>query len=325
MEENIFSGANFSEIKVLTPEDFSSVLGGSLSVRLEAKVRELNIQYRNLTQGERDDCIRAAIKILLDPEMDRSGEHRLDRWERGWSENLAALKERGESGLLPAYFSVKRDLVKWSKWRQEYIKPLKEGFDYKILSVILEWLFERYAVDVGSVYEFGCGTGHHLLRLREINKTAKIYGLDWAEASQKIIAEMVASGMAQNIYGKKFDFFNPDRSFILDKNSAVYTVGALEQVGEKHEKFIDYLISNKPKICFHVEPIGEVLDESNLIDCLAKEYYKKRNYLTNFVGHLKALEKEGKVDIKQVQRSYLGGSLLTEYVIVVWSPKGETH
>lgn len=307
-------------IKVLSPKDFSLVLNEPLSVKIKDKIKELNIEYVRLTPEERDECIKASVKILLDPEFDKSGEHRLSKWEKGWSENLQSFKNKGKSGLLPAYFSLNRELVNWSRWKQEYIKPLQKGFDYKILSIILEWLFEKYVMDADSIYEFGCGTGHHLLRLREFNKTAKIYGLDWTEASQNTIDEMIAKGIAENIYGRKFDFFNPDKSLILGENSVVYTVGALEQVGDKHKKFINYLLKNKPKVCFHIEPIGELLDESNLVDYLAKEYYKKRNYLSDFISHLKFLEKEGKINIQKEQRTYLGGSLLTEYAVVVWAP-----
>jgi len=308
------------KIKILSPEDFASVLGEELSPRIINTIKDLNIEYLEVSPEERDECIRAGIKILLDPGFDKSGEHRLEKWEKGWSDNLQILKERGKEGLLPAYFSLKRELVNWSRWKRNYIKPLEEGFDYKILSVILEWLFEKYAMRADFVYEFGCGTGHHLLGLREFNKYATLYGLDWAEASQKILQEMVDQKLIANLHGRKFDFFNPDQSLVLDKNSVVYTVGALEQVGNKHKKFIDYLIKNKPKICFHVEPIGEILDDSNLLDYLAMEYYKKRNYLSEFISHLRLLEKEGRITIQKVQRTYLGGSLLTEYGVVVWSP-----
>ncbi|MBI2278857.1 MAG: hypothetical protein HYU81_02235 [Candidatus Brennerbacteria bacterium] len=308
------------EHHIFSPDDFSSAIGEPLSERVKSKIEELNIEYARMTPQERDECIKTSVKILLDPEFDASGAHRLGKWEKGWSENLQAFRERGKGGLVPGYFSATRDLVKWGKWKQEYIRPLQGNLDYKFLSIILEWLFEKYIPAASSVYEFGCGTGHHLLKVREFNPEAKIYGLDWAEASQEIIKEMVAKDVAKNTYGKKFDFFNPDESFALDANSVVYTVGALEQVGEKHEKFIAYLLKNRPKICFHVEPIGELLDDSNRTDFLTQSYYRKRNYLSNFVNHLKALEKEGKIKIEKAQRTYLGGSLLTEYAVVMWSP-----
>ncbi|MFH1162110.1 MAG: class I SAM-dependent methyltransferase [Candidatus Jorgensenbacteria bacterium] len=306
------------EIKVFSPEDFSSAFDEPISERLKDRIKSLNIKYVGLTPKERDECIKASIKLLLDiGEKNRSGGHRLGIWEKSWSKNLQAFKEKGKSGLLPDYFG-NDDVV---RWKQEWIKPLQGGFDYSVLSVILGWLFEKYAAGAGSIYEFACGTGHNLLYLREFNGTAKLYGLDWAEASQEIIREMAAKGVAQNIYGRKFDFFNPDESFVLDDNSVVFTVGGLEQIGDRCEKFIAYLLKNKPKVCFHAEPIGELLDESRLEDYLAKEYYRRKNYLANFISHLKLLEQNGKIKLQKVQRTYLGGNLFTEYMVVVWSPR----
>lgn len=317
MRRNIFIETNNKEIKILTPEDFSEAFNDSLSPSIKDKIRNLNIEYVELTLDERDACIRECVRVLLDPNVEISGAHRLEKWEKGWGENLKALKVGKEKALLPLYFK-KDEIV---RWRQKWIKPLNPGFDFSVLSIILEWLFEKYASQADSIYEFGCGTGHHLLRLREFNRTAKIYGLDWAEASQKIILEMIEKGIAQNTYGKKFDFFNPDESFSLDKKSVVYTVGALEQVGERHENFLKYLIKNKPKICFHIEPIAELLDPNNLLDFLSIEYFKKRNYLSNFLTRLRALESEGKIKIHDARRTYLGGNIYVDhYSVVVWSP-----
>ncbi len=310
------------EPKTLTPEDIAGVVGESLSPRVEGIVRDLAVSYTELTSAERDYCLRSAIQILLDPvQMDKSGAHRIEKWEKGWSSNLEALKKEGKEGLLPAYFSVDRELTRWARWRREYVKPTEKGFDYKVLSIMLSWLFEKYAAKAPAVYEFGCGTGHHLLRLREFNPTAKIYGLDWAEASQNIIAEMVKEGLAKDTFGRKFDFFHPDESFALEPGSVVYTVGALEQVGSEHGAFIDYLLKNKPERCFHVEPVWELMDPENLLDYLVIEYFKRRNYLSNFMSSLREREKQGTLTVEKAFRTYLGGSLLTEYSIVIWSPK----
>ena len=41
----------------------------------------------------------------------------------------------------------------------------------------------------------------------------------------------------KNIYGYKFDYFNPNPKFIIEKNSIVLTVASLEQTGEEFEKY----------------------------------------------------------------------------------------
>jgi SAM-dependent methyltransferase len=304
------------EVKIFQPKYFASVIKELLSPKLEQKIKDLNIKYVGLTPEERDRCIAASIRVLLDPEVDKSGEQRLGKWEKSWSENLSAI-EKGEKRLLPYYFQE----YGVGRWMGEYIKPLEKGFDYKVLSIILDWLFEKYIADVGTVYEFGCGTGHNLLRAREFNPEAKIFGLDWTEVSQKIISEMAEKGIVKNTFGKRFDFFNPDPSFYLEKNSAVYTVSALEQVGDRHENFINYLLKQKPRVVFHAEPIEEFLDENNLLDFLTKKYYEKRNYLKGFLTKLKSLEKGDKIEILKAERTYLAGDLIMEYMVVAWAPK----
>ena len=97
--------------------------------------------------------------------------------------------------------------------------------------MIVDWLFDTYMREAESIYEFGCGTGYHLIRLRDINPSAVLYGLDWTAASQKIISLLVDKKYASNIYGQRFDYYNPDMAFRLNKNAVVYTVASLEQIG----------------------------------------------------------------------------------------------
>lgn len=307
------------ETKQLTPADFAQALGEPISDALAQKISDYGFDYLELTRDERDECIRVIVDKLLDPRIDRSGGHRLELWEKGWGENLEMFKEGigGKEALVPKYFD-KYDVV---RWKQEFVKVLKPDFEYQMLAMIEYWLFEKYLKDARDIYEFGCGTGHNLLRAREVNAQAKLTGLDWATASQRIIAQLVKEGVLNNATGHRFDFFHPDHSLKLAPGAAVYSIAALEQVGTESNKFVDYLLANKPKICVHVEPTFEVLDEKHLLDYLAIQYYKKRNYLWGFLTYLRELEEKGKIVIHQAQRTYLGHFLTEGYTAIVWSPK----
>jgi hypothetical protein len=307
---------DIGEIHAITKEDLAPIFG-TMTDRVAKKIKEINLEYTYITLEERDECIRRIIEALLGPELEVVGEHRHAKWEKGWGENLDAFKKGDKDALVPYYF--RKDQI--ARWKREFIKPIKPSFDYGALTIILEWLYEKYMKDAAAIYEFGCGTGHHLPQLREINPTAKLVGLDWAEASQKIIAEMVQKGILKNTEGRKFNFFEPDHSFELEKDAVAYTVAALEQVGERHTAFVDYLLEKKPKLCVHVEPIYEVLDPTNLPDYLSIEYFRKRKYLWGFLTHLRELEKQGKVKIHDARRTYLGGNMFVDhYSIIVWSP-----
>ena len=191
---------------------------------------------------------------------------------------------------------------------------------FNSLEIILDWLFDKYLCYVDAIYEFGCGTGHNLLRARRVNPNAILWGMDWATVSQQKNALLAEHKIDHNIQADRFDYFNPDDSFRIKPNSVVYTLASLEQVGARWENFIDYLLSNKPKLCIHVEPIAELLDSNKLIDYLSIEYFKKRNYLEGFLSGLLKLEKQVRVRIHRSQRTHIGSLFVEGYSEVVWSP-----
>jgi hypothetical protein len=305
------------EIKTLDANDFESVFNEKLTEYVKSKIREYNFQYTNISFEEYNNILKRVINTLLDPNLSKSGEHRREAWERGWDENYEKFtdKENIES-IQPLYFE-KYNVI---RWKQNYIKTLSKGFERNSLAIIQDWLFDKYLRGAESVYEFGCGTGHNLLRVREVNSTAEIWGLDWAKSSQKLIQKMGRKGIVKNIYAHNFDYFHPDQHFILKSDAFVYTVASLEQVGSKYEEFISYLLKNKPKLCFHIEPIAELLDENSLLDYLSIEYFRKRNYLSGFLNYLRKLEKSSTIKIHTAQRTYIGSMFIDGYSVIVWQP-----
>ena len=90
--------------------------------------------------------------------------------------------------------------------------------------------------------------------------------------------------------------------------------------GINFTKFLDYILINKPKFIVNVEPLNETLDNKDLLQNLSIKYFKKRNYLNNYVLHLKSLEKQKKVKIMDTYRTGLGSKYIEGYSIVVWKP-----
>ncbi|MBL7057790.1 hypothetical protein ISS03_00475 [Patescibacteria group bacterium] len=303
--------------KKLITVDFEKAFGEKLSSYVEEKIKQYDFTYTDFTQEERDYWLRRAVDILLDPNLEFSGEHRRDQWEVGWGQNLSLLeKEDVMQSINPHYFG-KYPILRFC---QKFIKPISSNFEVNSLYVIQHWLFDQYLRDSDSIYEFGCGTGHNLFNVQEINTTAKIWGLDWANCSQDIIRKLVADGMAKNFYAHNFDYFKPDENFKLGTNSAIYTVASLEQIGTDFKPFVEYILKNKPNICIHIEPFNELLDEKNLLDYLSLRYFKKRRYVNGFIDHLHELEANGKIKIIREQRSFIGSFFIDGYTVVVWSP-----
>lgn len=300
----------------ISSKDFEVVFKDNLSEFVKKKIKQFNFLAQKVLGKERDQILLKILTTLLDPELPKAGKHRLTQWERGWGENLKDLKSKKNASIIPLYFG-KYNIV---RFKQEFLKPESANFEYNMLTVIEYWLFDKYLRKAKSIYEFGCGTGHNLLRVREINPEAQIFGLDWAKSSQGIIKMIKKETQDTNLYAYNFDFFKPSKNFKLNESSAVYTVAALEQIGDNFQPFINYLLKNKPKICIHIEPISELLDENNLVDYLSQLYFKKRNYLNGFLLKLQELEKKGKIKIHRAQRTFIGSLYIEGYSVIVWSP-----
>lgn len=299
-------------IKKITIQDFERAFGEELSSFVREKISGFVFEYEEVQEKEKDLLVLSILKSIS-AGLRKAGPHRAQDWVHGWAENRDEVKQ----SIKPKYFGK----LPHVRWQGKFIKPISEDFEYNMAQVLQFWLFEKYMSGSTSIYEFGCGTAHNLLRAEEVSPAAKLYGLDWATSSQETIRE-INKLHGKDIQGHNFNFFEIDHSLKLDASSTVYTFAALEQVGENHTDFIDYLIEQNPSICLHVEPIAELLDpESNLLDHLSVEYFRERNYLRNFYNHLKDLETSGKIEIIKAQRSQIGSFYVDGYSIVAWRPK----
>ena len=306
-----------SNVCRLEPIDFAEAFGETPDPYVSERIKNYPFVYREVSREERDNCLLKAVQALLDPDVTRAGDQRYGQWEDGWGANLNQLKQPFDfSAIVPGYFGKHKML----RWRQEYIEPMDSQFQYSAHVVLQDWLFNKYFRDMDTVYEFGCGTGHNLFRVRDVNQKAALWGLDWTIASQKILKWLKQNGVDANINGYRFDLSKPDHSFHLEPDAGVYTVAALEQIGRRFIPFLSYLIKNRPKLCIHIEPIAELLDENNLMDYLSIQYFKRRQYLDGFLTSLRQMETEGKVRIHLARRTFIGSLFIEGYAVVVWSP-----
>jgi hypothetical protein len=145
-------------------------------------------------------------------------------------------------------------------------------------------------------------------------------GFDWARSSQEIIRDVANSTGDKALFAENFDFFQPDSLLHLQADSVAITVAALEQVGNRHKSFVDFLVRSEVGIVINFEPIGEMLSDENLLEGISKLYFEKREYLEGYLSYLHELRDEGKIEILQEQRAHFGSFFIEGYSVVVWRP-----
>ena len=112
-----------------------------------------------------------------------------------------------------------------------------------------------------------------------------------------------------------------ERKLEIEKDSAIYTSGALEQLSGKIYDFINFTLSKKPKIVIHVEPAPQFYDTNKLVDFTADFFQRKRGYTDNLLDYLMILEKKNKIKIIKKIKSPFGSLMIEGYNFIAWRPK----
>lgn len=303
----------------LTSKSFAKIFDtkeDALPILARQAIKKANFKYKKVDGKKYDESLLKVVKALNSKTLKISGPNRLNDWEKGWGENLAEFKRSkcDLDRLIPKFVKEDENI----RFQGNFIDPESESFETDFVTVMRYYLFNKYYKDIKTLYEFGAGTGLNLVAVSEVFSEMKLVGLDWAKSSIEIINSLKEK-LNINISGKRFDLFKPDRKYQLDKDSAILTIGTLEQLGENFKPFINHLLRNKPKICINIETLYELYDQNNLLDFLAIKYLEKRNYLKGFLSYLKNLEAKKKVKILEVKRTF-GSFYHDGYTYIVWRP-----
>ena len=306
---------------ILTPKDFARLFGiadSDLPADCRSLIDKHDFRYRTLNVEERDQVLLEVLKRIESEQFSLAGKEGKERWEKGWAENRDGfLKGNGDPAkLIPKYIRPGQHV----RIDQQYATTSDPNFEFNWYEIFRLWLFRTYLADVDTVYEFGCGSGFNLAALAKLYPDKKYYGLDWAQASVDIANEL-GKTYGWDMHGQLFDFFAPDRDLRIEENSAVLTIGALEQTGTDYGAFMEYLLDASPKLCIHIEPIIEWYDENNLVDYAGVRFLQKRKYWSGFPKQLEELERKGQAEIVRSKRSYFGSLYVEGYSQLIWRPK----
>lgn len=297
--------------------DIRVMLGIDKTLQAFGGLSENDFSYRKVFGVERDFEILNCIKRIEKDVQVVGTPERAEVWENGWMENLEEFRETLDvDKLKPKYFHSDFPI----RFKGELIKSENPRFQVQLDLLIKRCIFELYASGCDHIYEFGCGTGYNLVELSEMYPEKNLYGLDFTRSGVDILG-LLHKKLKKNIRGSRFDFTMPDTSYQIERGGVIFTFAALEQIGEKFDKFVDYLQESDAKLVVHLEPIVELYDENSLFDYLAKRFHQKRGYLSGLLPYLKKLDGEGSIVIEKVQRLHLGNHNHEGYTLIVWSPR----
>lgn len=303
--------------KSVSVDVFANIVGcpvSDLPERCSAFLQSADLAYRALSDDEHNAEVTRALTELTRP-LKVSGPHREVDWQAGWSENYQELKSTGDlNTLVPKFVKVGAPV----RFRGEYIYTRSHNFESIFVEALRLYLFDRYLGGYDSIHEFGCGSGHNLVSLAKRFPGKNLKGYDWAESSGDIV-QLLREEFELDIEFERFDLYSDTFAFELSDKDACFSIGTLEQVGDKFRPFVDHLISCRVGVVVHVETLKELYDESTPFDYVASQYLKKRNYLNGLLDYLRMLESSGKVEILDVRKT-IGSQFHDGYSYVVWRP-----
>ncbi len=234
----------------------------------------------------------------------------------------SSINSRGDrsrsNSLRPQYFRGEPTC----RFHGRYIRPIEPSFEYEVSLTLRRLIFEKFLGGFETVVEIGCGTGINILLLAAHFPKMRLVGCDWAAPSRDIV-NAIANQSGRDIEGHLFNMLTAQGwdGATIDGKTAVLTVHAMEQLAGNWRPFADFVLSRKPALCLHIEPILELYDGSPFDD-RARRYHLKRGYLSGYLPFLQDLAQDGKIELVNVQRVPFGGVYHEAYSIVAWRPRG---
>lgn len=284
------------------------------SIRMIAQ--SFSMECEPLETEARDAHLLHVLQRVHETRLHRDDAENRLAFEKGWSENLKASLESGISAgaLTPRYVRPHGTI----RWMGGFAAPQDPFLAHKLLQLSVKWSFQRHLEGTGSAYEFGCGSCQYLHALGQMRPDMDLVGLDFTQASVAIAQRLRAYGA--KVSGQHFDMLKPDRSFRLKPGSAVFTVGALEQLGERFEPFLEYLLEQNPRVVIHHEPVLEFYNPDSLVDYSAMLWHRKRNYLAGYWPALQHAARRNLIEILEARRPGFGDPYHESSSVIVWRP-----
>ncbi len=256
-------------------------------------------------------------RITVDCKRDRGDNQAA--FNTGWNENLEVARKYGlsQDSLKPRYYRPSSFL----RYNRSLICPHDKDAEWKVFSAIRRCLFHDYLSEFAELHEFGCGSCANLLLFLELaGGRQQLRGYDWADSSVEI-GGLMRSNTKADVAVRKFDMFEPGAIGQIGAEGAVVTIHAMEQLGERFEPMLQFLIKSQPGLVVQLEPILDFYDPDNLYDFVSATYCNARGYLRGYLSRLRELDGSGQIELIVARRTEIGGPVHEASSLIVWKPR----
>jgi len=265
------------------------------------------IQYNELNSEQYNEYYELCLEMLNKKlEVD---------WQDDWFsvlQNLRTNNDNVKSIIRPKWFR-KNAFVNIQNCLSLTETPYVD-WEYQLIT--RQMLFYTHLKDMDNICEFGSGSGTNFYLINQILQDKNFILSDISVTSLKIIQELKRKLNRNNLTYSNIDI-EQDIDLELPDNTAVITTSVLEQIGDNHNNFINFILKEKPQIVINVEPIVELLDSKSGFDNVMNLYCEKRKYLTGYLTELEKLEKQKKIKIIMKKRTMVSGTFI-ENSVLIW-------
>ena len=241
-------------------------------------------------------------------------------WEKGWGELADRLRGTAAidiEALKPQYFHAGVPI----RLLGAYVVPETPYFEYYAGIAVRRQLIGHFLAGSAELFELGCGTGINLLLAAELFPETRLGGSDWTRASGELLT-VLSRATGRPITPILYNMLTDQGAGALPIGPAtdVLTVHALEQLGPRAPRIVEFLLEKRPRRCLHIEPILDLYDPADPFDDIARRYHLGREYLQGLLPTLRRLAEQGRLEILAEKRVKLGNTFHEAYSYIAWRP-----
>ncbi|CAM8360202.1 hypothetical protein [Candidatus Methylopumilus universalis] len=240
----------------------------------------------------------------------KSGPHRLNDWEDGWS-GSGVYYSSDDYNNLPYYFKNNT----YVRLNSNVYEDLDGFLEVELLRCLQEIVLKKFLKtkkDFKGIFEYGCGTGSNIQFLKKVIPEHEYFGSDWAKSACDML---IKNSILKSSQVFCVNYFDPSTYKGSTDSYIAFTNASLEQTGDKYIEFMNFLFSNPQCVGgIHIEPIRELLNLDSDLNKQSYEYAEKRQYLTNFFHFIK----QSNVKILEAKDYGIGSKYISGYQVITW-------